>query len=115
MSEIPMYPDEGPCPVCGNTMDDAELQLEDWRRDALTLWSGRVLDEWAGDWSWSVPHMTDFRTGSPAGYLVLHGDSKVVTPKETLRGSRDSAKLAAADAMWDSLSEDARQKIGARP
>jgi hypothetical protein len=82
--------------------------------DARALWAVRVLDAWRrakAERGWSMPGTQFF-----AQEAVRLFDSEEGPGRQVFRGrTEDAARLAAADAVFDTLPADVRATLGERP
>jgi hypothetical protein len=104
------------CSTCGSEEHDARghdgsdvravfSKLDD---ESRARWSVRVLDAWADAQGKLVtPH--PFRPMQDSALFAVHGVPGVRGP------TRDAARLAAAEAVFDALPANARTTLGERP
>jgi len=112
------FPEQRDCPTCErpggvNTATIAKLQAA-----ALRDWAVRVLDAWAAT-QFGLGHETRFSGPGPAGpiyalALFPVGDAPK-KEREWYGDSADAARLAAAEAIWPTLTDAQRAELGERP
>lgn len=103
-----------------NFMASIEAEPERRKADARALWAVRVLDAWG-----LLGRQTEETRTVKVRYSGTYKDTSVICARHAqpayncpaVKGDAnpDAARLAAAEAVWDSLPGDVRQQIGAKP